>query len=95
MTGIFDIEYHVPEKILTNEDIARQCKNFNQVEFEAKVGIKERRISAPEECPSDLAVKSAQKIFAKREILPAEVDLLILATQNPDYKLPTTACGER
>ncbi len=92
MSGIFDIEYYVPENVLTNEEIGKRCKNFNQSEFEAKVGIKERRISAPDECPSDMAVKASQKIFAKGTITHDEIDLLIIATQNPDYKLPTTAC---
>lgn len=92
MTGIFDIEYYVPKNVLTNKEIGERCKNFNQSEFEAKVGIKERRISAPDEYPSNMAVKAAQKIFAKGAIIHDEIDLLIVATQNPDYKLPSTAC---
>lgn len=90
-SAILDIEYFLPSNVITNDDLEKMCgadKDF----LLKKLGIRERRIAAEGEGPSDLAVEAINKIFKKGRITPEEVDLLIVCTQNPDYKLPTTAC---
>lgn len=57
-----------------------------------KTGIRERRIASEDECASDLAERAAKKLFDSGVITPKEIDFIILATQSPDYILPTTAC---
>jgi 3-oxoacyl-[acyl-carrier-protein] synthase-3 len=86
------IEYHLPEAILTNDELARVIPDWTPEKIAAKVGIVERRIAAPGECASDLAVAAAQKLFASGACRPEEVDYLLFCTQSPDYFLPTTAC---
>ena len=41
---------------------------------------------------SELAAQVASELFAITDTKLAEVDYLILCTQTPDYRLPTTAC---
>jgi 3-oxoacyl-[acyl-carrier-protein] synthase-3 len=86
------IEYHLPEGRLTNSDLATQFPEWSVEKIEQKTGIAERRIAAPDECSSDLAIAAAKKLFATGACTPAEIDFVLLCTQSPDYFLPTTAC---
>ncbi len=85
------IEYHLPERVLSNDQLAREFPDFPSSKIEAKTGIRERRLAAPNECASDLAVHAARRLFAAG-LSPRNVDYLLFCTQSPDYPLPTTAC---
>lgn len=83
MTGAFisKIAYYVPENIEENP----------QNRLTKKTGILSRHICAEDEIASDLAIKAAEKLFAKG-IDKNKVDFVLYCTQSPDYFLPTTAC---
>jgi 3-oxoacyl-[acyl-carrier-protein] synthase III len=85
------IEYHLPEQVLSNDQLAREFPDFSSAKIEAKTGIRERRIASPDECASDLAVAAAHRLF-QGGLAPTAVDFLLFCTQSPDYLLPTTAC---
>ena len=58
-----------------------------------KTGIKERRISEPEEASSDLGSRAAEIAIQRAGISKEEIDLVICATVTPDYLcMPSTAC---
>ena len=85
------VEYYLPERIIDNKYLNE--KAGIDIDFlENKIGIKQRHIAAEFETTSDMASKAAVKLFEKNNINPQAIDLLIICTQNPDYKLPTTAC---
>lgn len=86
------ISYYLPEEKLTNEDINNLFPEWSIDKIAAKTGIRERRIANPQEFSSDLAIKSAQKLFEEHSIDTKEIDFILLCTQSPDYFLPTTAC---
>jgi 3-oxoacyl-[acyl-carrier-protein] synthase III len=86
------IEYHLPESVLTTDELARDFPEWSVEKIDEKTGIQERHIAAPGECASDLAVAAAGKLFASGVCTPSDVDFLLLCTQSPDYFLPTTAC---
>lgn len=90
--GIKTIEYYLPEKNLTNQELSEIFGDWTPEKILEKTGIANRHISSVGECASDLAVKAAEKIFDSGIIKPDEIDFVILATQTPDYILPTTAC---
>ena len=54
------IEYHLPEGILTYEELASAFPGWSPEKIAAKTGIVQRRIAAPHECASDLAVAAAK-----------------------------------
>lgn len=83
---------HVPDTVLTNEELGALFPDWPAEKIFAKTGIRERRIAAPDETASDLAYAAAHKLFASGAAVPEEIDFLILCTQAPDYVLPTTAC---
>lgn len=85
------LEYYLPEKLIDNDYLVEAC-GIDKKFIEEKVGILERRIALPDQPTSDLAFHAARKLFENCNIEPESIDLLLLCTQNPDYKLPTTAC---
>jgi len=87
---IKQIEYYLPEKILTNHDIKQEFPEWNDSMIEKKVGIKKRHIVNPNETALDLGFKACLKLF--NTINKNEIDFLLFCTQSPDYFLPTGAC---
>ncbi len=86
------ISYHLPEKIVTNEELVQEFPEWNVDKIANKVGISERHISADNETAVDLAYLAAQKLFNEHNIDKNEIDFVLLCTQSPDYFLPTSAC---
>ena len=56
-----------------------------------KTGMKKRRIASPDVCTSDLAVEACKQALKNANLLPKDIDLLILATSSPDVPLSSTA----
>ncbi|MBQ7697101.1 MAG: ketoacyl-ACP synthase III [Paludibacteraceae bacterium] len=88
---INDIAYYLPEKVLTNEQIAKEFPEWSADKVASKVGITERHISAPDETATDMAYKAALKLF-DQGIDRSIVDFVLLCTQSGDYFLPSSAC---
>jgi 3-oxoacyl-[acyl-carrier-protein] synthase-3 len=86
------IEYYLPEKTLTSEDLSHLFPGWTDSAIESKTGIRTRHIAAADECASDLAVAAAEKLFSSSRCKPSDIDFLVLCTQSPDFTLPTTAC---
>ena len=86
------IEYYVPERVLTNAELAQQYPEWTADRIEKKLGIIERHIAADHETASDMGVKAAERLFASGICKPGEIDYMLFCTQSPDYFLPTSAC---
>ncbi len=82
---------YAPEKVLTNADLSKIVDTSDEWIF-SRSGIRERRIAAPDEACSDLAVKAAIAALADAKMKASDIDLLIVATASPDTPLPSTAC---
>jgi len=81
----------VPEKILTNEEIARLVDTNDEWIVE-RTGIRERRIASSDESSASLATDAALKALDMADLNPSDVDLIIVATSSPEYLFPATAC---
>ena len=91
MIGIRDIGVYLPEAIRTNDELISRL-GFRQDFLENRVGVIQRHLASADEASSDLAVKSADNVFERNPTLkPDDIDLLIVCTQNPDFKLPHAA----
>jgi 3-oxoacyl-[acyl-carrier-protein] synthase-3 len=88
--GITGLGSYVPEKVLTNDDLSRMVETSDEWITE-RTGIKERRIAAPEEAASDLALPAARAALEQAAADPADLDLVIVATATPDMLFPATA----
>lgn len=89
---IASISYCLPEKVLTNDELASLYPGWTAEKIFEKTGIRERHISAEKETAGDLGERAARKLFAEDAVDPSSIDFILLATQSPDYILPTTAC---
>jgi 3-oxoacyl-[acyl-carrier-protein] synthase-3 len=81
---------YLPAQILTNDELAKRV-DTSDAWIQARTGIRERRLAAPDEKTSDLAAHAARAALAAAGIAPAEVDLIIVATTTPDMVFPSTA----
>lgn len=87
------IATHLPERTLSNEELAAEFGNrWSAEKIHAKTGILTRGVAAPGECASDLGVAAAQKLLDGGAVAREDVDFLLFCTQSPDYFLPATAC---
>ncbi len=89
--GIIGMGSYVPERVLTNRELEAMVNTTDQWIVE-RSGIRERRIAAPGQATSDLALEAARKALEDAGIGPEEVDLIIVATNTPDSLLPAVAC---
>lgn len=88
---IKDIAYYLPEKVLTNAQLAEEFPEWTTDKIAQKEGISERHISASDETVTDMAVRAAEALFAKG-LDRSQIDFVLLCTQSPDYMLPSSAC---
>jgi 3-oxoacyl-[acyl-carrier-protein] synthase-3 len=82
---------YAPERILTNEEFSRSVDTSDEW-IRTRSGIRERRIAAPGEACSDMAVHAARRALADARVSAADVDLLVVATITPDLPMPAVAC---
>ncbi len=88
--GITGLGSHVPERIVTNEELSLRVDTSNEWIME-RTGIRERRIAAPEEALTDIAMPAATAALVDAGVDAAEIDLLVCATVTPDMMFPTSS----
>ena len=81
---------YVPERVLTNDDIAKIVDTSDEW-IRTRTGIRERRIAAENEAMSDLALPAARTALAEAGLDASAIDLIIVATITPDMAFPATA----
>ena len=86
---ISGIASYAPDDILDNDMLSKMV-DTNDEWITTRVGIKERRILREPKGSSFLGIKAVEKLLASTGTKPEEVDLLICATSNPDYRFPST-----
>src|SRR5829696_12535 len=85
-TGVY-----VPERIVTNAELSANLGEDIDEFVSTIVGIKERRIAAENESSADLAAAAAEKALADAGVTAKEIDLILLATDTPEYISPATS----
>jgi 3-oxoacyl-[acyl-carrier-protein] synthase III len=88
--GITGLGTHVPERVLTNHELAELVDTSDEWIVE-RTGIRERRIASQEEALTDIALPAARAALAEAEVDAGDVDLLICATVTPDMMFPTSS----
>ncbi len=88
---ISGIASYVPEDILDN-DMLSQMVDTNDEWITSRVGIRERRIlKDPTLGSSYMGMQAVRRLLDQTGVDPLDVELLICATSNPDYRFPSTA----
>jgi 3-oxoacyl-[acyl-carrier-protein] synthase-3 len=88
--SITGVGAYAPDRVLTNEELSTLVDTSDEWIME-RTGIRERRIAAPEQALTDLALPAAQAALAQAGVEGKDVDLLLCATVTPDMMFPTSS----
>jgi 3-oxoacyl-[acyl-carrier-protein] synthase-3 len=89
--GIIGIAAALPSRELDDTELERRFDPKELRSISKMSGITRRRVVAPGQCASDLALTAAERLLAAKGFDRSQIDLLIFVSQTPDYRIPTTA----
>ncbi len=89
--GILGIGSCSPDKVLTNSDLEKIVDTTDEW-IVKRTGISERRILDKGSPSSDLGFKAGKTAIENAGLTPEDIDLIIVATETPDYLVPSMAC---
>lgn len=81
----------MPEKILTNDDIAKMVDTTDDW-IRSRTGIRERRIANDHQTTASLATDAATRALRRANLPPDDLDMIIVSTSTPEHIFPATAC---
>lgn len=81
---------YVPERVLTNDDLAKLV-DTSDAWIAERTGIRARHLAAPGELTSDMAVKASVRALELAQTRPEDLDAVIVGTVTPDMPMPATA----
>ncbi|MCU0636003.1 MAG: ketoacyl-ACP synthase III [Gemmatimonadaceae bacterium] len=81
----------LPGRIVTNAELSAQLGEDIAPFVEGTLGIHERRWCLPEESTATLATAAGRAALDDAQVDPATIDLLIVATDTPEYISPATS----
>jgi len=84
------VERYLPDRIVTNSDLEKII-DTSDTWIRERTGIRERRILDGQPT-SFMATAVGERLLRQRDMDPADVDLIIVATVTPDMVFPATAC---
>jgi len=79
---------HVPERVLTNDELATLVDTSDEW-IRERTGIRERRIASDEQALTDIALPASRRALEMAGADPATVDLVVVATVTPDMAFPS------
>src|SRR5438067_10770778 len=88
--SITGVGAYVPDRVLTNDELSTLVDTSDEWIME-RTGIRERRIAAPEQALTDLALPAARAALAQAGVEGKDIDLLLCATVTPDMMFPTSS----
>ena len=83
--------HFVPEKILTNFDLAKMVDTSDEW-IRTRTGMSVRHVASKDEAASDLAYNAALKALEAADLKPKDLDMIIVGTISGDHAFPSTAC---
>ena len=82
---------YVPEKVLPNSYFNEILQRDVDEWLVKNVGIRQRHVMADDQTTSDLAYHAAVQALERANLRPTDLDLIIVATDTPDYLSPGTS----
>ncbi|HSE93265.1 MAG TPA: beta-ketoacyl-ACP synthase III [Methylomirabilota bacterium] len=86
---IIGVGAYAPKRILTNADLEKMV-DTNDAWIVQRTGIRERHIADEGEATSDLALRAAQQALERANLVPEDIDFIVVGTTTPDMFFPTT-----
>lgn len=89
---ISQIEYHLPDAVVTNAMLAAENPLWDVKLVEQRSGVVARHVAADGETALDLAVAACGKLFAAHPDISAQLEAIVFCTQSQDYIMPPNSC---
>jgi 3-oxoacyl-[acyl-carrier-protein] synthase-3 len=87
--SITGIGSRAPDRVMTNDELAKMVDTSDEWIME-RTGIRERRVAAPDEAMSDLALPASLAALEQANVKASDLDLIVVATVTPDMFFPAT-----
>jgi 3-oxoacyl-[acyl-carrier-protein] synthase-3 len=87
---IIGVGAYAPKRILTNADLERLVDTSDEWIVQ-RSGIRQRHVVDEGETTSDLAVRAAQQALERANLVPEDIDFIVLGTTSADMQFPATA----
>jgi 3-oxoacyl-[acyl-carrier-protein] synthase-3 len=81
---------YLPERVFTNHEFEAIIDTSDEW-IRERTGIRERRLAAPGEKNSDMALAACRQALERAGVDPREVGFILVATVTPDTVFPATA----
>jgi 3-oxoacyl-[acyl-carrier-protein] synthase III len=88
---ITGVATYLPPRVMTNQDFEKILDTTDEW-IRTRTGIETRHYADKGVASSHLATEAAKKLLAQKQVDPAEIDLIVLASVTPDMFFPATAC---
>src|SRR3954471_5894137 len=75
--AIGPVALHLPQRVETNDDLAKLFPKWDLDLIYSKTGIQKRHIAEPDECASDLGVAAAERLFTDYKVDRASIDFVL------------------
>ena len=85
---IIGVGSYAPKRVLTNADLEQMVETSDEWIVQ-RSGIRERRIADETEATSDLAVRAAQQALERANLVPEDIDFIVVGTTTPDMFFPS------
>ncbi|MDH4037998.1 MAG: ketoacyl-ACP synthase III [Candidatus Krumholzibacteria bacterium] len=82
--------HYVPDRVLTNFDLEKMVETSDEW-ITTRTGIATRRIAAPGQACSDLALAAAERALEMAGVKAADLDGVLVGTISGDMQFPATA----
>lgn len=82
---------YLPSQVRSNADLEKMVDTTDEW-IVTRTGIKERRISAPDETVADMAAIASQNAIDMAGIDKDDIDMIIVATTSGSHAFPSAAC---
>lgn len=88
---VLSVGHSVPEKVLTNDDLSKMVDTTDEW-ITQRTGIKERRVSRPDETARTFATAAAKQALSRSGVDAKEIDMIVVGTVTGDMPFPATSC---
>ncbi|HTU36040.1 MAG TPA: beta-ketoacyl-ACP synthase III [Candidatus Acidoferrum sp.] len=88
---ITGVATYVPPRVVTNSDLEKIVDTSDEW-IRTRTGIRERHYVDAGVGASHLGTEAARKLLSAKNVNPAEVDMIVVASVTPDMMFPATAC---
>ncbi len=88
---IKSVAHYVPERLVTNQYFNDLYNKDIDTFLKERRNIHQRYFMAEDQATSDLIVPAAERALEKAGLKPDDLQLIIVATDTPDYVSPSTA----